>query len=421
MTEPTGDLFGQPCDLGGAERFEPTREAALARLAAFASRMGGRYKSRRNYDLGPGRRDNVSRLSPYVRRRLVTEKELVAVALSAHAPASAEKFVQEVFWRTYFKGWLEMRPQVWRDYRIGLEADLARLAQDRSLAKRLAEAEEGRTGIDCFDAWAAELTETGYLHNHTRMWMASIWIFTLRLPWRLGADFFLRHLLDGDPASNTLGWRWVAGLHTRGKHYVAAAWNIEKFTGGRFNPVAQLADRPPPLSEDAPPPPAAPPRAPAPIDRAAPTLLLVTEEDGTLETLGELANLDIRAVAPWSAAAGRSPTGASEAASAFDAGALADAAGRASAAYGAPISAAPTSPADLGAFARDLGATQIVTGFAPVGWTSDALSAARQGFAAADVTFGEGLRLWDELSWPYATAGFFKLKTKIPALVRDLI
>jgi deoxyribodipyrimidine photo-lyase len=67
-----------------------------------------------------------------------------------------------------------------------------------------------------------ELVETGYLHNHARMWFASIWIFTLRLPWELGADFFLRHLLDGDAASNTLSWRWVAGLHTKGKHYCGA-------------------------------------------------------------------------------------------------------------------------------------------------------------------------------------------------------
>jgi deoxyribodipyrimidine photo-lyase len=67
------------------------------------------------------------------------------------------------------------------------------------------------------------------------MWFASIWIFTLGLPWRIGADFFYRHLLDGDAASNTLSWRWVAGLHTRGKAYAAESWNIEKFTGGRFN------------------------------------------------------------------------------------------------------------------------------------------------------------------------------------------
>jgi deoxyribodipyrimidine photo-lyase len=70
----------------------------------------------------------------------------------------------------------------------------------------------GRTGIACFDQWTGELLETGYLHNHARVWFSSIWIFTLRLPWKLGADFFIRFLNDGDSASNTLSWRWVAGL-----------------------------------------------------------------------------------------------------------------------------------------------------------------------------------------------------------------
>lgn len=68
------------------------------------------------------------------------------------------------------------------------------------------------------------------------MWFASIWIFTLGLPWALGADFFMRHLIDGDPASNTLSWRWVAGLHTRGKAYAARAENISRYTDGRYNP-----------------------------------------------------------------------------------------------------------------------------------------------------------------------------------------
>ncbi len=82
---------------------------------------------------------------------------------------------------------------------------------------RWEQATTGRTGLACFDAWARELLDVGYLHNPARMWFASLWIFTLELPWALGADFFLRHLLDGDPASNTLSWRWVGGLQTPGK------------------------------------------------------------------------------------------------------------------------------------------------------------------------------------------------------------
>ena len=111
------------------------------------------------------------------------------------------------------------------------------------MAANYTQAMAGETGIDCFDAWADELVRTGYLHNHARMWFASIWIFTLQLPWTLGADFFLRHLIDGDPASNTLAWRWVAGIQTKGRPYIARASNIAKFTNQKFFPVHQLATK----------------------------------------------------------------------------------------------------------------------------------------------------------------------------------
>ena len=76
------------------------------------------------------------------------------------------------------------------------------------------------------------------------MWFASIWIHTLELQWELGADFFLKHLLDGDPASNTLSWRWVAGIHTKGKMYLADENNIKKFTLDRFKPQNKLNQSP---------------------------------------------------------------------------------------------------------------------------------------------------------------------------------
>jgi deoxyribodipyrimidine photo-lyase len=98
----------------------------------------------------------------------------------------------------------------------------------------------------------SELIAIGWIHNHARMWFASIWIFTLGLPWQLGADFFYKHLIDADPASNTLSWRWVAGLQTRGKHYLARAANIRDNTNGRFDPAGQLNERAEPLTETAP-------------------------------------------------------------------------------------------------------------------------------------------------------------------------
>ena len=219
----------------------PTRAAGLARLTRFTPSMGEAYAAGRNHDAGLGAHTAVSGLSPWLRHRLLSEEETIAAALAAHGPARAGKFVQEVLWRTYWKGWLEQRPSAWQDYRAAVAEALPRAADE------VAAVAAGRTGIACMDAWARELVETGYLHNHARMWFASIWCFTLRLPWHLGVDLFLRHLLDADAASNTLSWRWVAGLQTRGKHYVARAENIARYTGGRFNPVGELDEAPTPL------------------------------------------------------------------------------------------------------------------------------------------------------------------------------
>ncbi len=244
--------------MSDAPAFVATRAEALRRLDAFLPRAGRAYAENRNSDAGPDAERSVSALSPYLRYRLLTEREVIAAALDRHGPQGAEKFVSEVLWRTYFKGWLELRPTAWT--RFVAERDA--VPRTGGLARAVLAAEEGRTGIDGFDDWARELVEAGYLHNHARMWFASIWIFTLRLPWTLGADFFLRHLVDADPASNTLSWRWVAGLQTPGKTYLATADNIARYTGGRFSPKG-LATRAPALGEEPLPKPRALP-APAP-------------------------------------------------------------------------------------------------------------------------------------------------------------
>ena len=169
----------------------------------------------------------------YLKDSLIGAPEVLEAVLAQHSLRAAEKFIAEVFWRIYFKGYLEQRPQIWDDYRTGRNAALALVQNNAGIRTAYTQAIEGRTGIEAFDVWAKELVATGYLHNHARMWFASIWIFTLKLDWRLGADFFLRHLMDGDAASNTLSWRWVAGLHTKGKHYLARADNIARYTAGR--------------------------------------------------------------------------------------------------------------------------------------------------------------------------------------------
>jgi deoxyribodipyrimidine photo-lyase len=396
-----------------------TRAAGLAALDAFVPAMGRRYANGRNYDHGPGRHTAVSRLSPYIRRRLVTEPEVVGAALAAHGPEAAEKFIDEVIWRGYFKGWLERRPQVWDSYRQGLEADLAALERDRRLKRDVDRAMDGATGLECFDAWAAELVETGYLHNHARMWFASIWIFTLGLPWRLGADFFHRNLLDGDAASNTLGWRWVAGLHTRGKPYPAQAWNITKFTGQRFTPRdSDLAEVTAGLEATEPDglPPVLPLRAAALPDRSRPTALLITDEDCCPNDFN-LSLFDLRGVATLAAGSVRSPLPTAEHVLRFEAEALSDAAARA----GGGAEAFETRDADaLVRWASRAGATQIATGYVTRGPLHDWLAQAAPLLAARGIALTEWRRDWDAAIWPHATAGFFKVRQKIPEILRCL-
>ena len=390
----------------------PARDEGLRRLAAFVPLAGRDYAARRNYDL-PGH-PHVSVLSPYLRHRLLTEEEVLAAVLGRFSLSTAEKFVQEVFWRTYWKGWLEMRPGVWSDYRRGVHRGLDRIATEGGLRRTWEAACSGETGIDAFDHWARELVETGYLHNHARMWFASIWVFTLELPWELGADFFLRHLLDGDPASNTLSWRWVAGLQTRGKHYLARGANIAKYTDGRFNPGYQLNTQAPPL--EGPPP---PDRRPLPesgrFSDSGRTGVLLTEDDLSPSCMlgagGAAATLLV------SGAAERSPLATAPGVLAFTEGAFADASARHRDQLGEVTGPVPAGDvADMfDDWVADNGLDAVVMPHAPVGPAADALAP-----LLADGRVTRLLRSYDALAWPHATAGFFRFKKAIPDLVTRL-
>lgn len=379
-----------------------TRTAALARLDAFLPRAGLAYAARRNEDL-PGH-PHVSGLAPYLRHRLVTEAEVIDATRARH-PQGADKFLAEVWWRSYWKGWLELRPALWADYRQGLSAALNRIQTESGLCRGWEQACLGTTGIDGFDHWARELAQTGYLHNHARMWFASIWIFTLRLPWELGADFFLRHLIDGDPASNTLSWRWVAGLHTPGKTYAATPDNIAKNTGGRFRPTG-LARVCTPL-----------PMRPHPAPRAAPlgdlpepgvtTALLLHDDD-----LGGdgFASLD----APlylMSTTARRSTLAVNPLVGDFVTAALADTAAR----RGQP-DAQHFTDATLDALADSLaagGVEQLVTPYAPIGPTAAALQRLVPLLDARGIRLVRLLRPHDRAAWPHATHGFFRFRDAV--------
>jgi deoxyribodipyrimidine photo-lyase len=377
--------------------FPPTRAAALERLRAFEPLMGRAYAAGRNRDRGPDGVHAVSILSPYVRHRLVLEQELVDAARAAHGD-EARSFVDEVMWRSYWKGWLEHRPEIWRRYRDAVRRGRDDLATQGGLRRVFHDATEGRTGIACFDAWARELVATNWLHNHARMWFASIWIFTLRLPWALGAEFFLRHLLDGDPASNTLSWRWVAGLHTIGKCYVARAENIARHTDGRFNPAGELDEAPEPLTEnEALPAPRLPGADAMPDGRFA---LLLHDEDCLPETLG-LPPERIAALAIVSATGRLGAMGVAGPVAAFAHSAVTDAAER----MGLPAERLePDSVADW--VGRQ--ACPVVTAYPPVGPTAELLAA---------LPLRRLRRVWDEAAWPHATRGFFAMRGRIPEIV----
>jgi deoxyribodipyrimidine photo-lyase len=386
-----------------APPFIPTRAAGFARLAAFIPHAGADYADRRNHDL-PGH-PHVSCLSPWLRHRLLTEAEVLQAATRAHGPA-ADRWVAQVLWRTYWKGWLELRPGVWAAYRQGLRAALNRVAVESGLRREWEAACRGETGIDCMDHWAQEIVATGYLHNHARMWFASIWIFTLRLPWELGADFFLRHLVDGDAASNTLSWRWVGGLQTPGKTYLAIARNIAEFTGGRFAPKG-LAALAPPLSG----PPAVPPVS-APRgdhwDPDTPAAILLHEDDLApwfLPDAHDLAILDVT----------RSPLTMGGIPRAFTGGAFDDAAGR----LGCAASRFDGDTLHhLADWAADTGARQLVTPYAPQGPVADALATLAPLLAARGVALRRVLRPFDRALWQHATAGFFPFRAAVgPASV----
>lgn len=368
-----------------------TRANSLARLDGFLPNAG-KYATSRNHDLGPEQRTNVSMLSPFIRHRLILEEEVALAILDRFAFSTVEKFLQEVAWRTYWKGWLEMRPEVWECY-------LNELAQTPITAECSA-AMEGRTGIACFDAWCRELVETGYLHNHSRMWFASIWIFTLRLPWQVGADFFLRHLLDGDPASNTLSWRWVAGLHTRGKHYLARAENIAHYTKGRFDPTGQLNETAHalPLDREFSRKPLVFPHFCEPAGRVG--HLLVADDLGP-------APCKVHSTAVWHPQEEQelSPLVHAARLVACDDAAVRRSGQRLSGDLISSVQAWMTSEA----------LDSLVLAYPTVGPWKPLLDE-----LAAEVQLTIFVRPWDRALWPHATAGFFRMREKLPEFFKVL-
>jgi deoxyribodipyrimidine photo-lyase len=167
---------------------------------------------------------HVTYLSPYITHGLITVPELLSHLGQQHRLGWQDKIVFELGWREYFHhAWERLGEDIWLEphtppspvYQNTLPEDI-RTAQ---------------TGVPIIDQQIAQLYETGYLHNHARMWIASYVVHLRKIDWRVGARWMYSHLLDGDLASNTLSWQWVAGTWT-GKPYLFNAENVARYAPG---------------------------------------------------------------------------------------------------------------------------------------------------------------------------------------------
>jgi len=401
-----------------------TRRDALTAWADFRPTLG-HYAHQRNH-VEPLHR-NVSRLSAALRYRLLLEDEVVSDTLRTHKFHAVEKWLQEVCWRRYWKGWLEMRPDVWKSWRRRVR-ELSETLPEAVMQRARAVA-AGESGVACMDAIARELIDTGYLHNHARMWWASYWIHVERLPWELGADGFFRHLLDADPASNTLSWRWVAGLQTPGKTYLVRRSNIEKYApelllGDRVGSdrIADGSVLPAVATEFAQTARQELPDYPATFPRSDRRIGLWLHADDLLPEAGSLANLKPTTVAAFSSEhCYRHHYALSERRIAALGDVLADGLARAAVHFQCPtvLGRDADAAACLGTWAASH-ALDEVAAFAPtVGPVADLVPRLRQILTSAGVTLTLLRRASDAHAFTLAGAGFFPFWEKMSRHLRQ--
>ncbi|TAF06249.1 MAG: deoxyribodipyrimidine photo-lyase [Nostocales cyanobacterium] len=173
----------------------------------------------------------VTRLSPYIRYGVLSLREIRDHILArVENPEDATKLINELAWRDYWQRlYVKLGTGIWQnqeEYKTGYK--VANYA-----AKLPTDITEGTTGLVCIDNFSRELRETGYLHNHIRMWLAAYIIHWRRIQWQVGAKWFLQHLLDGDPASNNMSWQWVASTFSH-KPYFFNRENLERYTKGVY-------------------------------------------------------------------------------------------------------------------------------------------------------------------------------------------
>ena len=180
-----------------------------------------RYARTRNFYDGA-----VSRLSPFVRQGIVDRKTLASIALSG-GDKPAEKFIQELIWGEFWQHIAERDLRgLWQDtepYKTGLSANDYAVELPQDIVT-------GTTPNACLNHFIRDLHETGYVHNHARMYLAAYVVHFRRIKWQAGAAWFLAHLLDGDAAANNYSWQWVASTFGS-KPYIFNLENVAKYCG----------------------------------------------------------------------------------------------------------------------------------------------------------------------------------------------
>ncbi len=176
-----------------------------------------RYASTRNYIDG-----NVTRLSPYISRGVISTKSVLKAVLNKSGWAESEKLIQELAWRDYYQ-------QIWIAKKDQINEDLRQPQPDVRNYQMPASVLLAGTGIASIDSTINELYETGYMHNHCRMYVASLTCNIARSHWKIPAQWMYYHLLDADWASNACSWQWVAAAFS-GKKYYANQENINRYT-----------------------------------------------------------------------------------------------------------------------------------------------------------------------------------------------
>jgi len=175
------------------------------------------YARSRNYLDG-----SVTYLSPFITHGIISTATVAKTVLQQYTPLDAQKLLSELAWREYFH-------RVWQAHGNDIFTDLKHM-QNPVISDRLPAAiENTNTGIETIDNSLVTLIDSGYMHNHSRMWLAAICCNTGRTHWYHPARWLYYHLLDGDLASNSLSWQWVAGSFSHRK-YIANQENLNRYS-----------------------------------------------------------------------------------------------------------------------------------------------------------------------------------------------